>query len=202
MSTQTPHQGRWEWRAFGRDFGPAEALIQEYQEYPARVRTSGEAYIVCDTSSANTKIRDGLLDVKTLQETSADGLEQWRPALKVGFPIPVETLRAIFEIWKLDPVDLRRGAYSRDHFFSEIVEPHRALSIVKVRKEQHGFAIGGCIVEIANLTFDGAPTRTLGIEADDPDYVRSTLHALCLSPHDNVNYVEALKRFRVIASPG
>lgn len=43
VSMQTAQPGRWEWRTFGSDFGTAEALVQEY---PARVRTSDQVYIV------------------------------------------------------------------------------------------------------------------------------------------------------------
>ena len=41
--------------------------------------------------------------------------------------------------------------------------------MVRVEKERHGFMINGCIVEIANLKFDGQPIRTVAVEMEDPD---------------------------------
>ena len=33
------------------------------------------------------KVRDGLMDVKVLREVNAEGLEQWAPVMKAGFPL-------------------------------------------------------------------------------------------------------------------
>jgi exopolyphosphatase / guanosine-5'-triphosphate,3'-diphosphate pyrophosphatase len=53
---------RWEWRAFGQDFGAAEkrfaALAAE------KVQNSDEIYLLAAGSDANVKIRDQLLDIK------------------------------------------------------------------------------------------------------------------------------------------
>ena len=35
----------------------------------------------------NTKIRDMLMDIKTLQQVNGDKLEQWFPIMKAGFPL-------------------------------------------------------------------------------------------------------------------
>ena len=76
---------RWEYRTFGESFGEAEANIRSHGE--AKARSSAETYIVSFDSPNNTKIRDGLMDIKKLENVNADTLEQWNPVLKSGFPL-------------------------------------------------------------------------------------------------------------------
>ncbi len=56
----------------------------------------------------------------------------------------------------------------------------------------------GCIVEIANLWFDGTPVRTIAVEQEDPAAVTAAVRKLGLERFENVNYVKALKRFKGI----
>ena len=79
---------RWEWRTFGQHFGAAEAAFAALT--PSPVHESDELYLLpADAESAadSVKIRDDLMDVKTLREVAASGLERWEPVLKVGFPL-------------------------------------------------------------------------------------------------------------------
>ena len=71
---------RWEWRTFGQDFGNAEKHFATL--HAERVQSSEEIYLLAAGSNANVKIRDGLLDIKILERVDANGLEQWRPAIK------------------------------------------------------------------------------------------------------------------------
>jgi len=75
------------------------------------------------------------------------------------------------------------------------VEPHPDLKTVAVEKERHGFLINGCIVEVADLKFDGRPTRTVAVEMEDPAVVIQTVRELGLDGFENINYLKALKRF-------
>ena len=70
---------RWEWRWFGRRFGPAEARLAALT--PGAVQESRETYLLSGTGD-NVKVRDALMDVKVLRETRPDGLEQWTPIMK------------------------------------------------------------------------------------------------------------------------
>ena len=56
----------------------------------------------------------------------------------------------------------------------------------------------GCIVEIADLKFDGVPIRTVAVEAVDPALVIETVRRLGLGSFPNVNYIKALKRHAAI----
>jgi exopolyphosphatase/guanosine-5'-triphosphate,3'-diphosphate pyrophosphatase len=189
---------RWEWRTFGGDFGEAERRILEHG--PAKVRTSSETYVVSAAGSSNTKVRDGLMDIKRLQQVNAEALEQWVPVMKAGFPLTQMVLLDVFRAWNVARPRLTRDAYGFDEFIAELVEPNPALAAVGVNKERHGFTVNGCIVEIANLMFDGTPVRTVAVETEEPTTVVETVRALGLDRFENVNYVKALKRFKGIAN--
>ena len=184
---------RWEWRTFGADLGPAESRILSNGE--ARAWTSAETYIISRDSARNTKIRDGFMDIKKLEALDA-GLERWNPVLKAGLPLDAAVLGKIFAAWNVVPPDLARGAYTLEQFLPEIVRPHPRLAAIAVEEERFGFTIGGCIVEVAHLKFDGTPIRTAAVEAEDPLAVLQTVRKLGLDGFENVNYVKALKRFQ------
>jgi exopolyphosphatase/guanosine-5'-triphosphate,3'-diphosphate pyrophosphatase len=184
---------RWEWRTFGDAFGAAEKNILAFP--PDKVRSSSEVYILSRNSMDNTKIRDMLMDIKTLRQVNAGKLEQWFPVMKAGFPLAQAVLADVFGAWKAAPPPFAREAYGYEEFLGELVAPHADLKMVRVDKERHGFVINGCIVEIADLKFDGAPIRTVAVEMADPAAVMQTVRQLGLAGFENVNYLKALKRF-------
>ena len=70
---------RWEWRTFD-EVEPAAARLAS--ETPDMVHDSDELYVVSVGGEATVKVRDGLVDVKRLEEIDDHGLERWRPVLK------------------------------------------------------------------------------------------------------------------------
>lgn len=184
---------RWEWRTFGGQFGEAEARINAF---PCdKVRNSSEVYILSKKSMDNTKIRDMLMDIKTLQQVNDEKLEQWYPVMKAGFPLTQAVLADVFAAWKVELPVLQRETYEYDLFLNDLVASHPDLRAVRVEKERHGFMINNCIVEIANLTFDGQAVRTVAVEMEDPDNVLRTVRELKLDGFENINYLRALKKF-------
>lgn len=188
---------RWEWRTFGETFGKAEERIRAF---PCdKVRKSSEVYILSRKSMDNTKIRDMLMDIKTLQQINADRLEQWYPVMKAAFPLEHNVLVDVFAAWKVAVPKLERDRYPYEEFLQELVGRHPDLRAVAVEKERHGFSVNGCIVEIADLKFDGTPIRTVAVEMEDPVNVLNTVGELELHGFENVNYLKALKRFAGMA---
>ena len=181
---------RWEWRAFGSSFDGAEQDIAS--ALPAAPAASREIYLVCRGSDLNVKVRHGSLEIKALQETSAEGLEQWMPVLKAPFPLDRAAAAALYAAWKVAPPLMRRSAYDQAPFYRELIDPNPRIDRVQVTKARRCGAFGGCLVELADLTFDAAATRTLAVESEDPRRLLAALQILGLSPHDNVNYVRAL----------
>ena len=139
---------RWEWRTFGKTgFGESEELIRGRSQ--AQVRKSGEVYILSKQSMNNTKVRDDLMDIKTLKAVNQDKLEQWNPILKATFPLGPDVLPGVFAALGVPLPPLQRDAYSLRQYIDDLILPRPELRVVQVVKERHGFMIDGCIVEIA-----------------------------------------------------
>ena len=184
---------RWEYRVFGESFGEAEANIRSHGE--AKARSSAETYIVSFDSPNNTKIRDGLMDIKKLENVNADTLEQWNPVLKSGFPLDRGVLAEVASAWGVVLPEPAREAWTLEEFLGEVVGLHARLRAIAVGKERFGLTVDGCIVELANLTFDGKPIRTAAVEHEDPALVIATVRKLGLDKFENTNYIKALKHF-------
>ena len=76
---------RWEWRTFGESFGDADRRFSSLA--PHDVEESDEVYLPSPIVDENVKIRSQLMDIKALQQVNTDGLEQWKPVMKAGFPL-------------------------------------------------------------------------------------------------------------------
>ena len=88
---------------------------------------------------------------------------------------------------------LQREAYSLQQYIDDLILPRPELRVVQVVKERHGFMIDGCIVEIADVAFDGVSFRTVAVEQEDPRRVIDTVRALKLDRFENINYLRAMK---------
>jgi hypothetical protein len=85
---------RWEWRTFGQRFGEADARFAALTS--SGTTDSDETYFLAPGGD-NVKVRDALMDVKVLQAVNADGLEQWAPVMKAGFPLSATDAARVFE---------------------------------------------------------------------------------------------------------
>ena len=190
---------RFEFRSFGQCFDGAHRRMARLSvPVPEKVweRSSDEVYIISAANDINnTKIRDGLMDIKKLENVNGDTLEQWNPVLKSGFPLTNEVLAQVAGAWGVALPKLARAGYTLDEFLAEVVGAHPKLRAIAVGKERFGFTVDGCIVELANLTFDGTPIRTAAVEHEDPALVIATVRKLGLDRFSNTNYIKALKRF-------
>lgn len=183
---------RWEWRTFGEAFGDSETKIQANQL--GNLKKSGEKYILSRKSDENCKIRDDLMDIKSLQQVNDDKLEQWYPTLKEGFPIAKEAISRLFsEFFKAECPVLSQDRYSYEEFLT-LAGQQPDLVIVDVEKERFIYVINMAIVEIANVAFNGVPTRTVCVEHIDPEVVTKTVKELGLEGFENINYIQAMKK--------
>ena len=102
---------RWEWRSFGPRFGEAEKRLAALT--PSGVQESDEVYLLSG-AGGNVKIRAALMDIKVLRQVNADGLEQWTPVMKAGFPIGATDAARVFEALQLPVPSLsREGLHAR-----------------------------------------------------------------------------------------
>jgi exopolyphosphatase/guanosine-5'-triphosphate,3'-diphosphate pyrophosphatase len=182
---------RWEWRTFGRSFGPAEETFDALS--PERVQESDELYVLSKTVDENVKVRDELLDVKQLEHVNADGLEQWIPVLKEPFPVAASTAASVLERLAASAPKLERDAYTLDELVEELVGPREDLFAVRVHKRRQRYTIGGCTSELTDLRTDVGETRTVAVESEDADRVIATVRDLGLASLPNTSFPRGLK---------
>ena len=181
---------RWEWRTFGSRFGEAETRFAALT--PSGVQESDELYLVGGAGD-NVKIRDGLMDIKVLRETDADGLERWEPVMKGGFPLSAADVGKVFEALRLPAPALARDAYPLEAFLDELVTPSGVLRAVKVHKRRVRYVVGGCTSEVSDVVVDGIPSRTIAIESEDARAVVAAVASVALDGFRNMSYPVGLR---------
>lgn len=182
---------RWEWRTFSNDLGKAEENIRRHPE--GKTRESDEVYILSEVSMDNTKVRDGLMDIKTLQQVNEDRLELWLPIMKGQFPLPVSEIKKVFKCFRVALPNFARVEYTFQQYLDEVIKPSSLLKAVNVHKKRTGFTINNTIVEIAEVTVDGKVIKTAAVEMEDPALVIKTVRELELDKFPNINYLRGLK---------
>jgi exopolyphosphatase / guanosine-5'-triphosphate,3'-diphosphate pyrophosphatase len=186
VSVITP---RWEFRTFGQHFGAAEAAFGAMT--PGAVQETDEVYLLVDDGQPTTnvvKIRFDLMDVKTLREVSPDGLERWEPVAKVAFPLAPADLAIMTQALRLPSTPSDDAAASLDGFLAEFGRPQGPVRAVAVHKRRVRYSPGGCTAEVSDVTADGQATRTIAIEAEDPEVVLAAVRAVGLGGYVNTSY--------------
>lgn len=182
---------RWEWRTFQQDLGTAEENIRKHQE--GKTRESSEVYILSEVSMDNTKVRDSLMDIKTLQQVNENRLELWMPIMKGSFPLPASEIEKVFKCFRVSLPKLEREEYTFEQYLDELIKTSGLLKAVDVHKKRTGFTINNCIVEIAEVTANGKTIKTAAVEMEDPELVYKTVVELGLNIFPNINYLRGLK---------
>ena len=180
---------RWEWRTFGETFGEAEARLAELE--PTRTSESDELYVLSRGGDASIKVRDGVLDVKRLEQVSDDGLEQWRPVAKAEFPIAAADVASLLSALDVEIPALAREAHDLDELVG-VVSQSDDLLVVPVHKRRIHYAFGGCAAELTDMRTGVLTTRTIAVEDEDPALVRSALRELGLESRPNVSVPRGL----------
>ena len=176
---------RWEWRTFGSRFGLAEERFAALSS--TGVQESDELYLLSGVGD-NVKVRADLMDIKTLREVNADGLQQWVPVMKAAFPLPADQVRTVFEALHLEPPALALDAYTLEQFVAELVQPSGVMRAVDVHKRRVRYTAAGCISEVSEITADGKATRTIALELEDPAVVNAGVRAMGLGGYVNTSY--------------
>jgi exopolyphosphatase/guanosine-5'-triphosphate,3'-diphosphate pyrophosphatase len=180
---------RWEWRSFGRTFGEAEARLAALT--PEGVQESDEVYLLSGAGD-NVKVRADLMDVKVLREVNTDGLEQWTPVMKAGFPLPAAEVAKVFESLQLPVPTLSRASYTFDAFIEAFAQPGGSIRKVDVHKRRVRYTIGGCTGELSEVVANGKSTRTIAVESTDAEAVIHAVRELGLGGYTNASYPRGL----------
>jgi len=157
---------RWEWRTFD-EVDPAAARLAA--ETPSQVHDSDELYVVSAAGEDTVKVRDGLVDVKQLQEIDDHGLERWLPVLKRPTTLTADDVRVLMRAF------------------------HADLGIVAVHKRRARYTVEGCAAELVDLVVDGRPMRTFALESEDRAAMLRLLREMGLAGHPNVSYPRRLR---------
>jgi exopolyphosphatase/guanosine-5'-triphosphate,3'-diphosphate pyrophosphatase len=180
---------RWEWRWFGHRFGPAEARLAAMT--PGAVQESSETYLLSGTGD-NVKVRDALMDIKVLREVDPQGLEQWTPVMKAGFPLPAAEVTRVFQALRLDPPPLHRASYTLEQFIDELAVPSGRIRAVSVQKRRTRYKVNGCMAELSEVVADGKRTRTIAVESENAAAVMAAVRGLGLGGYVNTSYPRGL----------
>lgn len=188
---------RFEFRSFGNNFDePAFRMARLSVPVPEKVweRFSDEIYILSRTNDVNnTKIRDGKMDIKTFVQT-VDGLEQWNPLMKSGFPIARDVLeKEVFPAFQVEMLELTQDAYTLDEFLA-MIDAHADLQSVKVSKHRFGYMVNDTICEVAKVLINGAQVASINSESTELEDIKKTMADLGVENVENINYLQAIKR--------
>jgi adenylate cyclase len=179
---------RWEWRTFAPSLAQLEARVGAAAN--VKPRDSAEIYLLDSDEHLNLKVRDGIVDLKVLQQTDESGLELWTPVEKLVFPAAAaEVARLLVRFHLTPPVeetetlgDFLRWILGVSHF--------RA---VNVHKSRRNFVYDGCAAEFAEVRVNGQTLYSFCIEHAEPAKVSAALRHLGLSPEGNISYPRGLK---------
>lgn len=192
---------RWEWRVFARE--PAYSTIFTHRE-TANLDETDEIYILSAASRNNVKIRDGCLEIKTLLQTSPAGLQRWRPAASMRFPVDEQTLDTAWRAWGIPAPIVTRVHCTREELLDEIVAQEVALRAVAVTKRRTRIQLQGCAGEFLSLSILGERWESIAFESTDPISIVKAVRSIGLENAINISYPAALKRivgFGAVAGP-
>ena len=190
----TQYDSRFEFRAWGQGVEPAACRLRALAPC-LEVRESDEFYIVAPGyEDHNVKLRYGTLDIKALIGRQ-DGLEHWRPVLRVAFPIAADVLaEEVLPLVGLAEPALSREAYSQERFLEEVIHPQPGLILARVAKRRLMFLIEACRAELAEVRIDGRETESLAVESPNAAAVLRVTARLGLEGLENLCYPRAIER--------
>lgn len=181
---------RWEWRTFGDDLDQLDALG------PLRTAASVESeetYLLSMYGDASVKVRDGVLDVKVLQQVDGAGLQLWLPTMKAPFPLDPDAVATAFTALGAPPPTPRRTELSLVQLLGDLIAPRDDVRVVVTRKRRRRSVVDDCMVELTEVVAEGRTASTVAVESPDPGLVSRTISQLGLDGRTNVCVPRGLK---------
>ena len=177
---------RWEWRTFGDELGDAETRLRALT--PERLQESDETYLISGAVDHAVKAREGLMDIKNLEQVNRDGLELWRPVMKSPLPISPADARAVLAALGIDAPPLELESYD----VADLVGLGPGVTLVPVHKSRRRYTFQGCMAELTDVRTADASMRTIAVESEDPARVSAAVRELGLDSRPNVSVPAAL----------
>jgi exopolyphosphatase/guanosine-5'-triphosphate,3'-diphosphate pyrophosphatase len=187
--TMPPIIPRWEWRTFDTGLRRAEAMLARNRS--GADHESDELYFLSPTGE-NVKVRDGLMDIKVLREVNSDGLEQWSPVMKAGFPLPAAEAKKVFEALRVEKAPVARENWTLEQFVADVAGLAKPIRAVKVHKLRRRATIGKCMAEFSDVAAEGRRALTIAVEGEDAAAVIAVVRELGLGGWVNTSYPKGL----------
>ena len=149
---------------------------------------------MAEATDANVKIRDELLDIKSLKQVNADGLEQWHPVLKAPFPLAASAIAVLRQALALPAGSSEDEGMTLERMQTELAPSGGPVRSVYVAKARTRYQLHGCVAEMTDVIVDGTAIRTIAIEDQDPGKVIAAVRAMKLAHFENISYPIGLKR--------
>jgi exopolyphosphatase / guanosine-5'-triphosphate,3'-diphosphate pyrophosphatase len=173
---------RWEWRTFGDSFDAADAVLAG--STMATTEESDELYLLSEQGD-NVKIRAEMLDIKSLVAVDRHGLQQWTPTLKTTFPVTAQDAASTLAALQLPVPALGQDEFSQAELLEILRTPTEGVRLVSVHKRRVHHHVDETLVELTDIDIGDRHTRTLAVEAEDPEAVWATVTRL--GQRDRVN---------------
>ena len=180
---------RWEWRSFGDDLEEAGRRLAAATR--GRVGERDEVYVLSRNAWPSVKLREGVLDVKVLEDVGLDGIERWRPTLKLSEPFSAADVAELLRLLGVEDLPAR-PEYTFAQLLDEVVGPSPELLAVPVHKRREHFTVGGCMAELSTFRTAHGSARTIAVESEDPALVTATVRELGLASRRNVSVPRGL----------
>ena len=129
-------------------FPEAERRLAELE--PDARGESDEVYVVSIEADGTAKFRDGVMDVKRLEQVGEGGLELWKPVAKAEPDSAADASRLLHGL-QARPSEPTRPEYTIDEFIADLVEPNPLLRAVPVHKRRTHYTFEGCMTEVTDM---------------------------------------------------
>ena len=156
---------------------------------PLATRDSRETYFVLH-ADRNAKIRAEVLDIKRLLRTEKE-FQLWTPELKE--PFPLSSAAAGQAMTKLTGSDFSCGEPCDREGFIALAEAG-GVTVATVDKRRHGYHLGNCLLEFAEVSIDGRDRHTVAVESEDLAQAASAARTLGIDDLPNESYPVAIRR--------
>jgi hypothetical protein len=178
------NEARWEWRVFSdRPFDALAPLFDRLQ--PSNRKQNADIYIISPDTDANLKIRNNMLDVKTLLEKSRSGAERWSPVFRCSFPPQEDSLAEL---------EKQTGFKAPAAFWRGNGETEWPR-LVRVEKDRSIYVVEKTIIETGTADFCGERRWTLCAEGLDLEQIEYFAQGCGLAAQPVMGYVKMLKEY-------
>lgn len=188
----------WEWRIFLRGLPPSldRRLRIMADSTPFEEKVESDLYFLSPVTDGNVKIRkSNALKIKELLTTTHDGIELWQVRGVFPFPIAPSVLAKAAQVLSVHFPLIDDHSISVERLIEMAKLARPVLQIILVEKQRAQYYTPKAIVEVAKVRCHKHQLRSLCVEAQSLEHVRSTVTAFDLASLGRpMNYIQMLRK--------